>query len=364
MSRRGRLAPGIVGLAVAVLAILFVLVSFVPQARPWRNDMHLKVRAAAFGQINQGAWVELSGSKVGSVDRVEFQDGYSLIHLTIEPRYFDQLHSDASAAIRPHGLLGPKYVFLDGGSGLGTLKDGSTIPLSRSTVGTDFDQILNSLQPDVRDNLKTIFVELGRASEGRGADMNATFKALGSSSGDISRTSVLHDRAEDLAALITASEQLNRDLQDAPIDRNLVDTDRVLTALVAVEESLGKGFDRTASVAQKLDVALRGNSANLAQILAKGPRTMTHLQRMALELDAILTGINPALPSLMQAVMETKSAFQGRDGNGHYVRVQVVKHAEGPGETSFDAPGPSIMSGKSQAPRLSDEELIALFLGT
>jgi phospholipid/cholesterol/gamma-HCH transport system substrate-binding protein len=359
------LAPGIVGLAVAVLAALFVLVSFVPQARPWRNDMHLKVRAAAFGQINQGAWVELRGSKVGSVDRVEFQDGYSLIHLTIEPRHFGQLHTDASAAIRPHGLLGPKYVFLDGGSGSGTLKDGATIPLYRSSVGTDFDQILNSLQPDVRENIKTIFVELGRASDGRGADMNATFKALGSSSGDISRTTgVLHDRAEDLAALIVASEQLNRDLQDAPIDRNLVDTDRVLSALVTVEESMGKGFDRTASVAQKLDVALGGNSANLAQILAKGPRTLTHLQRVALELDAILTGINPALPSLMQAVMETKSAFQGRDGNGHYVRVQIVKHADGPGETSFDQPGPSIMSGKSQAPRLSDEELIALFLGT
>src|SRR5207302_7922064 len=105
---------------------------------------------------------------------------------------------------------------LNGGS-TGQLLDGASIPLSRTTVSTDFDQVLNSLQPDIRANLKTIFVELGRAADGRGATMNAAFMALGQSSPDVAATTtVLHNRADDLAGLIVASEQLDRDLQTAP----------------------------------------------------------------------------------------------------------------------------------------------------
>jgi ABC-type transporter Mla subunit MlaD len=232
------------------------------------------------------------------------------------------------------------------------------IPLSRTTVSTDFDQVLNSLQPDVRANLKTIFVELGRAADGRGASMNGAFQALGQSAADVSTTTaVLHRRADDLAGLIIASEQLNRDLQSAPIDRQIADTDLVLSALVKVEDSIGSGIDHTASVTQELDTVLSGNSENLAHVLSKGPATVANLRTVASELDAIIVGVNPALPCLMQAVLETRSAFSGHDGNGHYVRVQIVP-------ISGQAPLPDCGgSPTSQAPPLHDQDLVALFLG-
>src|SRR5207245_565077 len=225
-------------------AALPILV-FIPFSRPCSHSLHLSLQAGAYGQLNPGAWVELSGSRVGSVDRVEYQNGYALIRVSIDPRYAGQLHADTTAAIRPHGLLGPKYVYLNGGR-TGQLHEGASIPLSRTTVSTDFDQVLNSLQPDVRANLKTIFVELGRAADGRGATMNAGFQALGQSSADVSTTTgVLHNRADDLASLIVASEQLDRDLQGAPIDRQIADTDLVLSAWVKVEDSIGSGIDHT-----------------------------------------------------------------------------------------------------------------------
>lgn len=360
MRARRTIAPRLVGLLAAAAAILFGILIFVPPSLPWNSALHLQVQAGAFGELNPGAWVELSGAKVGSVDRVEARDGLSLIHISIERRFASQLHTDTTAAIRPHGLLGPKYVYLGGGTS-GAIADGATIPLSRTSVSTDFDQVINALQPDVRQSLKTIFVELGQAADGRGADVNATLKALGASSADVSSTTtVLHNRAADLAALVVASEELDRDLQSAPIDRNIADTNRVLAGLVQVEGAIGDGIDRTAAVTRELDVALKGNGANLAKALAKAPLTVDRLRRMTLELDGIITGINPSLPSLMQAVMETKSAFQGADKNGNYVRIQIVKSAQGPGSGSAGAPpGPTT----SMAPPLSDEELIALFLG-
>src|SRR5207249_1548569 len=82
------------------------------------------------------------------------------------------------------------------------------------------------------------------------------------------------------------------------------------------------------------------------------------LRVVATELDAVIVGVNPALPCLMQAVLETKSAFAGRDGNGHYVRVQVVPTGSG------KAPSPPCGTGSptSQVPPVQDQDLVALFL--
>src|SRR3989442_9058320 len=104
---------------------------------------------------------------------------------------------------------------------------------------------------------------------------------------------------------------------------------------------------------------MSGNSQSLAHVLSKGPATVPNLRTVASELDAVIVGINPALPCLMQAVLETKSAFGGRDGNGHYVRVQVVPTGNG------KAPSPPCGSGSttSEVPPGQDQELVALFLG-
>ncbi len=346
----------LVGLLVAAAAAAFAVSVFLPFSLPWNHALHLQLQAGAYGELNSGAWVELNGARVGSVDSVEYRDGFSLIRVSIDSRYASLLHADATAAIRPHGLLGPKFVALQGGS-VGQLGEGASIPLSRTTVSTDFDQVLNSLQPDVRANLKTIFLELGQAADKRGTGTNAAFKALGQSSGDLSTTtSVLHNRADDLAGLIIASERLDRDLQNAPIDRQIADTDLVLTALVKVEDSIGSGIDHTAAVTQELDTVLNGNSLNLAHVLSKGPATVAQLRTVASELDAIIVGVNPALPCLMQAVLETKSAFAGHDGNGHYVRVQVVA-------TSGQAPLPDCGGSSTSQTSLHDQDLVALFLG-
>src|SRR5947208_4155484 len=221
MTARGLRGSRLVGLLVAVAAAAFAILVFIPFSLPWSQRLHFQLQAGAYGELNPGAWVELSGAKIGSVDRVEYRDGYSLIRVSVDARYASQLHTDATAAIRPHGLLGPKYVYLEGGHS-GALRDGASIPLSRTTVSTDFDQVLNSLQPDVRANLKTIFIELGRAADGRGTSMNAAFQALGQSSADLSTTtSVLHNRADDLARLIAASEGLDADLQRSATARTV-----------------------------------------------------------------------------------------------------------------------------------------------
>src|SRR5947209_6582911 len=100
---RPRLAGArLLGLVIAVGAITFAILVFIPFAMPWNRTLHLQLEAGAYGELNPGAWVELSGAKVGSVDSVSSKDGHALIQVSIDAPHASQLHGDTTAAIRPH----------------------------------------------------------------------------------------------------------------------------------------------------------------------------------------------------------------------------------------------------------------------
>jgi virulence factor Mce-like protein len=325
---RGGQTPGAkraIGLATMAAALVAVTLAFHPPTMPWTSPLRLHLEAAGFGTLNKSAGVELGGVKVGTVDAVRWQNGRAVLDLSIDHAYAGRVHGDASATIRPHGLLGPKYVDLDGGRS-GRMPDGGTIPLARVHVTQDVDQVLNALQPDVRDNLKTVLVELGNASAGRGQDVNDALRALGQSAADLRTvTDTLQQRDVDLANFFVYSEQLNRDVQYAPVDAQIRDTNTVLTALVGVENNIGDGIDQTAIVVRQLDIVMDGNSDNLAYVLSHSPATILRLRTVVSVSDQLVQGISPGpTAALMVAVIETKSAFSYSDANGHYVRVLSI----------------------------------------
>lgn len=317
----------LIGLAVTAIAVVTLAVVFHPPAMPWNTPLHVKLQAGDYGKINQNAGVYLGGVRVGTVEGEHWANGRATLDLTIEHQYASDVHSDTGAVIRPHGLLGPKYVDLDGGKA-GEMRDGGTIPMSRVHVTTDVDQVLNTIDPNVQASLKTTLVELAKGSEGRGTDVNAALQSLGQSSTNLRTVAdTLQTRDEDLAGFFAASEQLNRDLQYAPIDQQIVDTDTVLSGLVTVDQNIGGAIDHTANVVTQLDVVMDGNSGNLADALQKSPGVITRLRTVLAAGTSLENGITPSLPYLMTAVMETKSAFSYTDANGHYVKVEALSGA-------------------------------------
>jgi virulence factor Mce-like protein len=374
---------GSIGLAVA---------SFVPPQLPWSRTLHVTVASSAFGEMNPQAGVELGGVRIGSVEKIDYTNHAARLHLAIDPAYADRLHADAGATIQPHGLLGPKYVSLTSGS-KGRMKDGGTIPQSRTKVTTDFDQVLNALQPDVRQNLQVIFVELGTASDGRGGDMNQALQSLAQASDNMKTvTAELQSREPDTTTFVVSSEEFNRDVQNAPIAQNIADTNRVLSDLVQVENELAGSIDHTAGVLQSVTVIMDGNSPNLAYVLGHSPKTVKDLNSYLTVNTAVINGIRPSLPNLLTAVVEGESVVSGRDANGHYVRVLAISGActVGPdptgacsspnapasasappsGGSSTDGSSPST-PGRTNRPRqlqtsytpMTDQQLMALFLG-
>ena len=377
----------LIGLATTAGAALLLVALFHPPALPWSPTLRFSLEAASFGELNPQASVELGGIKVGSVDGLELHGGHPLVRVTVDRAYAGLLHADTSAAIRPHGLLGPRYVQLDGGR-RGRLADGATIPVSRVHVSTELDEVLNALQPDVRQSLQTLIVELGAANDGRGQDVNTALQSLGAATDDLATvTATLHRRDQDLAGWVVASERLDRDLQSAPLGAEIRDTNQVLSGLVQVDGSIGHGIDHTASTLQALDVVLDGNAANLSRTLDDAPATVTRLRTVLASASGLVDGVNPAVPSLMTAVVETESAFSGSDANGHFVRVMTLSgsctvglnagcaspapksapaSSAANGSPATGAPAPA--SGQAPAsttPRshTSDQDLLRLFLG-
>ena len=317
------------------------------------------------------------------MERIDYRDHSACqVHLAIDPAYAGKLHADATAIIQPHGLLGPKYVALGPGS-KGALREGATIPMSRTTVTTDFDQVVNTLQPDVRQNLQVIFIELGTASEGRGTDMNQALASLSAASDNMKTvTGILQTREPDTTAIVVSSEAFNRDIQNAPIAANIADTNRVLTDLVKVENDLGDSIDHTAGVLQSVNVVMQGNSANLAYVLGHAPSTVDSLNHYLDLNTAVINGVRPSLPNLLTAVVEGESVVGGKDANGHYVRVLALSGActAGPDPShacssaapasapaaapSVGVPGVTGASRQASYTALTDDQLSALFLGS
>lgn len=372
------------GLVAAVAAVVLLVVVFHPPSWPWDQKLHLSLQARPFGALHPDASVELGGVKVGQVDGMDMVGGSALIRIEVESKYAGLLHADTSAMIRPHGLLGAKYIDLKGGSH-GRLLDGDVVPSSRVSVATDIDQVLSSLQPDVRQNLQTLIVALGTGMDGRGQDVNDALQALGQASNNLSTvTGTLHTHEGDIQSIIGSAEQLSGDMQYAPVDAQLRDTNTVLSGLSEVRQPLGQGVDNTARVLQELDLILGGNTGALAYTLDNGPQTIIRLRALLVEATTLVKGVNPALPALMTAIVETKSAFGGNDANGNYVRIQAVlgsclaginiNCAGGPfaGGPAVTVPGATASAPASQASatqaavppsKLSDQDLMKLLLG-
>src|SRR4029077_11588772 len=90
-------------------------------------------------------------------------------------RDFTPVFKDARAIIRQKNLLGEAYVEVNRGSApLGGSQHGDTIPLDHTLAPVEVDEVLNALDPQVRDQLNLVINTLGQATAGRGSDMNAS----------------------------------------------------------------------------------------------------------------------------------------------------------------------------------------------
>ena len=285
-------ATRILALACLVLAVAVVAMVLLGGGE---GSYSIAARFADAGQLVKGDLVEVAGRRVGTVSDLRLtDDGLADVVLDITDDSIKPLHEGSVAAIRTVGLASVtnRVVALEPGPPEGAaIADGGVLPLSQTRGVVDLDVLLNSLDGEVRKDLRSIVREAaGVFAEPAPAQVNAGL-------------AYLHPALSQTAAL---GAEIVRD-QDAL--EQLVRTGAEATgALASREEDLGAGLDSAASALRQVasERAALGDLIDRAPVtLRQTDATLGRLARALPEVDPVLRDLRPAVAPLERVLRQT-----------------------------------------------------------
>lgn len=163
-----------------------------------------------------GSPVRLQGIDVGEITDIKNERGIVAVEMRLEEG--TKLPADARAMIVPLSLLGERYVQLgptyDGGA---TLGNGDVIPVERTAVPAEIDELLEGFEDFLKDlnpdTVSSVVTNLAEIVEGQGEQLN---ELLGNAAGTVellaTESDELTDITQSLAQLTATLESRSRTL--------------------------------------------------------------------------------------------------------------------------------------------------------
>lgn len=331
------------------------------------KNSNVKIGGVAAGRISD---LQLTGHDTAMVTMVLDKGAYPI-------------GVGAKAASRPVNLLGEKYVDLDVGDLKRPLPTGVSIPLTRTSRPVELDDVLNTLQPDVRARLRILINEAGIALSGRGADFNRVIdelpsaldqsaKLVGSFSSEDHRLADLIDRSDRVLASVSGKRGDLQDLVDSATDtlkvtaKNRTQLASTVRTAPATLQELRSTMAQLADTSTRLEpfaaqiravappltqtlkelpgfrkdaapalAALRATSPSLTRLGAEAQAPVRRLRPTSHELARFATNIRPlvdtvdrhAAKNLLRLMNGWTRTIAKSDGLGHIfgLRIQVAK---------------------------------------
>jgi ABC-type transporter Mla subunit MlaD len=279
-------------------------------------------------ELVAGDDVTMAGLRVGKVESLSPQSGSTRVTMLLHSD-FAPLFRDARAVVRQKNLLGESYIALNRGSGSqGAIADGGSIGLDHTLTPVEIDQVLNALDPQVRDQLNIVINSLGQATAGRGPDMNASAADLSSIAIDLQALAhTLAGNSDHLDALIADLRKVMETLAawHADFRAMIADWDRVMAALAAREQNLQGTIVEQDRVMTILDQALAGGTGQqLHGAIAEGPATIDNANHYLSDAATVFGVVQADTPGIKQLFIELASVMSG------------IGHPNEPGSNSAD----------------------------
>ena len=159
------------GVIAIFLLVLISYLGFTKFRNPFADPYELKAAFATANQLKSNSLVRIGGVNVGKVKEVKaLGEKGALVTMKIEDKGLP-IHSDATVKIRPRIFLEGNY-FVDihpGSPSAPTLDDGDTLPVTQTSAPVGFGRVLELLQKDTREDLRTLLQELGKGLSNGGA---------------------------------------------------------------------------------------------------------------------------------------------------------------------------------------------------
>jgi virulence factor Mce-like protein len=319
--------PIFAGYAITALLVLAFLARQMGGEFFLQPVYHVKAVFATGSQLVTGDDVTIAGLRIGRVDALspgaKGTEALLAIHSQFAPMF-----DDARAVIKAKNLLGETYVELARGSAPQKLRDGGTIPLDHTLTPVELSQVLQALNPSVRDHLVLLINSLGDALAGRGSDLNIQ-------AGDLKQLAA--DLVVISQTLVNNQQHFNQLLQSlgkimdtlaayhSQFRALIADWDRLMRALAAAEADLRGAITEDARVMAIFDTALAGNAAGLHGALAEAPRTIDNTNAYLGNGSQIFGQLGTEIPDIDAVFNRLASAFSATDPNGNNMwRVYCV----------------------------------------
>jgi phospholipid/cholesterol/gamma-HCH transport system substrate-binding protein len=331
--RPKRSLPIFVGYAVAALLVLGFLARGMGGEFFLAKVYHVKAVFATASQLVAGDDVTIAGLRVGKIETLSpalegGAEASMLIHSEDLPIY-----TDARAVVHTKNLLGETYVELSRGVGGQNAPDGFRIPIEHTLTPVELNQVLDALDPGVRDHLVLAVNSLGAGLAGNGSNLNqqaGDFKALASDLRTIA-SSIAQNAQHVDRLIISLAKILNTLAQFHAEFRALVtDWDRLMKALLERESDLQGTFRGQDRVMQIFDATLSGQSpSDINQALAEAPAALDNANHYLDDSKIVFDQLNPVVPEMNTTFQRLASAFSAYDTNGdHYWRVYCAGNSQ------------------------------------
>jgi virulence factor Mce-like protein len=256
------------------------------------GDYRVKAEFTRAVGVYPGAAVRVLGIDVGSITDVEPVEDRVIVTMDVDQD--TTLPADATATIVPVSVLGERYVQLapvyDGGP---TLEPGSTIPVERTSVPAEIDELLRGLQDYLGAiepaNASELVTNLARLLEGQGESLNrlienaaGTFELLADKSDELSSivdsladlTETLGSRTEVVQALVRSYDVLSGALAEnrGSIDAFVTELDRAAVELADLLTRHREPLQDDVEVLTTVGRTLVRNLDSLDRLLEATPR--------------------------------------------------------------------------------------------
>jgi phospholipid/cholesterol/gamma-HCH transport system substrate-binding protein len=291
-----------IGLAASLAVILVLAVTVV--ATPWWKPAHTDTFVAYLANTNglyTGDEVRILGVAVGTVDKIEPQPAAAKVTFSVEKKY--PVPAEVKAAVLSPSLVSARAIQLvPAYSGGPTLSDGATIPIERTAVPVEWD--------DLRDQLEKLSDSLQPVSPGGpsavGEFVNTAADNL-RGQGDTARDTViklsqaisaLGDHSTDIFSTVRNLQLLVSALSSssdllATFNTNLADITTVLSNTP----------DEVADATKGLDGAVNDLRGFIAANREGIGTTVDHL-------NSVTTALNDSRVDLKQVLHITPTVFQ------------------------------------------------------
>lgn len=261
------------------------------------QDHHVQANFASAFNLVPGQAVSVEGLEVGKIGKVRYDNGKALVEIGINDKRYWPLHTGTKVVSRWGTTIGSGTRRLDlipGPASNPELKEDGIIPTVDTQAAVDVDQVLNSLNADVRGRLRNWMGNFDAGLTGRTKQLNG---ALHTASGGVEATGdVMSDLASDTAALRSMIANTHRL------------TSTISTRAAGISDLISVASQTFATFAQNTR-ATQASIEELPPTLRQARTTLARVDGSVGKLDALMVALAPGARRLSPLAAQARPAL-------------------------------------------------------